>query len=155
MNKFLQVLYAAIAIAIGIATAQGVAADDKDESKRSLEIRHTMTIDPKPPTEQKCEARVSLTYFQKNTVAVVESALNNSDCAASGGEYTVLVRFRDESNELQSLEYPETWHRDDDQEVKSVKEYLIGDNVDLVSVRPRKLRCVCDETATAQENSPE
>jgi hypothetical protein len=155
LNKFLHVLYLAIAIAVGIGTAQGVAADDKDESKRSLEIRHTMTIDPKPAAEQKCEARVSLTYFQKNTVAVVESALNDSDCGASGGEYMVLVRFGDENNELQSLEYPETWHRDDDQEIKSVKEYLIGDNVDLVSVRPRRLRCVCDKTATAQENSTE
>ncbi len=155
MNRFVQACYATIAIAIGMGIAHNAMAADKQEPKKSLDIRHTMKIEPKAPAEKRCEAQVSLTYYQKNTVAVVESALNNWDCGASGGEYAVLVRFRDENNELQTLEFPETWRRDDDQEVKSVKEYLIGDNVDLVSVRPRKLRCVCDKTDTAQDNPAE
>ncbi len=155
MSRFVQACYATTAIAIGIGIAHSVVADDEQESKKNLDIRHTMKIEPKAPAEKRCEAQLTLTYFQKNTVAVVESELNNLDCGASGGEYAVLVRFRDENNALQSLEFPETWRRDDDQEVKSVKEYLIGDNVDLVSVRPRKLRCVCDKTDTAQDNPPE
>ncbi len=153
MNKTLHLLCFTVFLCVGI--AQDAEAGDKKKSKRQLEIRHTMTIEATPPAEQKCEAQISLTYYQKNTFAVVESELTNSDCAASGGTYTVLVRFRDKNNELQSLEFPETWHRDDDREIKSVKEYSIGQNVDLANVRPRKLQCVCDKTDTAQEEVPE
>ena len=90
-------------------------------------------------------------YFQTNTVAVVKSTLSNPDCGASSGEYTLLVRFSDANNEAQSLEYAETWQRADDQDIESRKEYFIGDNVDLVTVRSRKLRCICDNAGEEGE----
>jgi hypothetical protein len=113
-----------------------------------------MTISTTPVAEQKCEASMFFEYFQKNTVAVVNSTLSNPDCGASSGGYTLLVRYRDANNEMQSQEYPETWQRGDDQDIESRKEYFMGDNVDLVTVRSRKLRCICDN-AGKKEEAPE
>ena len=146
MNRALRVLKYLLVLAVGIGSTHAVSAQEEKESKKHHEIRYKMTISTTPPAEQPCEASIYFTYIQKNTVAVVDSTLSNADCAASSGEYTLLVRFRDENNEMQTLEYPETWHRDDDQEIELRKEYFIGENVDLVTVRSRKLRCICDDS---------
>jgi hypothetical protein len=113
-----------------------------------------MKLSTTPPENPRCEAQLQFSYIQKNTVAEVDSTLNNPDCGASGGDYTIRVRFKDENNELQSLEYPETWRREDDQPIEQRKEYFIGENVDLVSVRPRKLQCKCD-AAEEEVDTPE
>ena len=146
MSKATRSLQYILVLALGIGAGQSAGAQEEKESKKHHEIRYKMTISTTPPEEQRCEAQMYFTYIQKNTVAVVDSTLSNADCAASSGEYTLLVRFRDENNEMQSLEYPETWHRDDDQEIELRKEYFIGENVDLVTVRSRKLRCICDDS---------
>ena len=152
MNRALRALQHFVVLAIVVGSAQAAAPQEEQESKRRLEIRHTMTISTTPPAEQKCMAQLELTYFQKNTVAVVDSTLSNTECGASSGDYVVLVRFRDENNEMQTLQYSETWQRDDDQAVASHNEYLIGENVDLVTVRSRKLHCICDPV---EEEAPE
>ena len=144
MNKALRALQYLVVVAIGIGNAQAISAQEEQESKKQYEIRYKMKLSTTPPAEQTCAAQIYFTYLQKNTVAVVDSTIDNTECDASSGDYTMLVRFRDENNEIQSLEYPETWSRDDDKAVESRKEYFIGDNVDLVTVRSRKLRCVCD-----------
>jgi hypothetical protein len=151
MSKALRVLQHLIVFALGIGGTQAVAAQEEQESKKHHEIRYQMTLSTTPPGEQKCAAELSYRYSQKDTVAAVETTLSNPDCGASSGNYTMLVRFRDENNEVQSLEYPETWQRDDDQIIESRKEYFIGNNVDLVSVRSRKLRCVCNKTGEEAE----
>ena len=155
MNRALRVLKYLLVLAVGIGSTHAASAQEEKESKKHHEIRYKMTISTTPLAEQPCEASIYFTYIQKNTVAVVDSTLSNSDCGASGGDYTVFVRFRDDNNEMQSLEYPETWQRDDNQDIESRKEYFIGDNVDLVTVRSRKLRCICDhsgeEAATPDE----
>jgi len=144
MSKATRAFQYFLVLAVGIGNTQAVSAQEEQESKKHHEIRYKMTISTTPAAEQKCEASVFFEYFQKNTVAVVNSTLSNPDCGASSGGYTLLVRFRDANNEMQSQEYPETWQRDDDQEIESRKEYFIGDNVDLVAIRSRKLRCICN-----------
>jgi len=153
MHKALRALHCLIVLAAGIGSTQAVSAQE-EESKKNHEIRYKMTISTALPDEQRCEALLYLEYRQKDTVAVVNSTLSNTDCDASSGDYTVLVRFKDENNERQSLEYPETWQRDDNKAIESRKEYFIGDNVDLVTVTSRKLRCVCD-IAGAEAEAPE
>ena len=154
MSKTMRAFQFLLVLAVGIGNTQAVSAQEEQESKKHLEIRYKMTISTTPAAEQKCESSIFFEYFQKNTVAVVNSTLSNRDCGASSGGYTVLVRFRDANNETQSLEYPETWQRADDQDIESRKEYFIGDNVDLVTIRSRKLRCICD-IAGAEEDAPE
>lgn len=154
MNKTLRALQYLFVVAIGISNAQAISAQEEQESKKQYEIRYKMKLSTTPPAEQTCAAQIYFTYLQKNTVAVVDSTIDNTECDASSGDYMVLVRFMDENNEIQSLEYAETWSRDDDKAVESRKEYFIGDNVDLVTVRSRKLRCVCD-SAGEEGQAPE
>jgi hypothetical protein len=47
---------------------------------------------------------------------------------------------------LKTLEFVESWRRDDDQPVKFSADYEIGENVDLVRARSRQLRCTCADT---------
>ncbi len=143
-----------LVLAVTIGSAQIARAQEEEESKKHHEIRYKMTISTTPPENPRCEAQLLITYIQMNTVAQVDSKLTNSDCAASGGDYMIRVRYRDENNELQSLEHPESWRRDDDQPIEQRKEYFIGENVDLVSVRSRKLQCKCD-AAGEEVDTPE
>jgi hypothetical protein len=151
MSKAMRAFQYLLVLAVGIGNTQAVSAQEEQESKKHHEIRYKMTISTTPATEQKCEASMFFEYFQKNTVAVVNSTLSNPDCGASSGEYTLLVRFRDANNEAQSLEYAESWQRVDDPDIESRKEYFIGDNVDLVTVRSRKLRCICNNAGEEGE----
>jgi hypothetical protein len=92
-----------------------------------------------------CSSEVNITYEQRNTLARVEGIVESSSCPASHGEYTFVIGIRDENNEQSTLEFTETWQRDDDEPLSFVKEYPIGENVDLTRVRLRSLRCSCDE----------
>ena len=133
-----------LVLAVIVGSAQMARAQEDEGPKKHHEIRYKMTISTTPQENPRCEAQLLLSYIQKNTVAEVDTILNNPDCGASGGDYTIRVRFRDENNELQSLEYPESWRREHDQPIEQRKEYFIGENVDLVSVRSSKLQCRCD-----------
>ena len=150
----LRALRYVLVLAVGGGGAQLACAQEEQESKRHHEIHYKITLSTTPPANQRCRASLEFTFIQKNTVAAVDATVSNPDCGASSGEYTMLVRFRDESNELQSLEYPETWQRDDDLAVETHRDYFIGDNVDLVSVRSRKMRCICVNSG-AEGKTPE
>jgi hypothetical protein len=100
-----------------------------------------------------CSATIALEYSQRGSAVRVASAIENKDCAASRGEYTLLISVRDESLELKTLEFDAAWHRDDDRPVKLSADYPIGENVDLVSVRSRRLRCTCGEEAASAGQS--
>ena len=69
--------------------------------------------------------------------------IENKNCAASSGEFKLLVRGRDETSEVKTLEFLEPWQRDDDEPVKFGGDYPIGNNVDLVNVRVVQVRCTC------------
>ena len=102
-----------------------------------------------PVTTAQCAATIELAYSQRNTLASVEGTLDHGVCGASAGEFRLDIRVRDESGELKTIEFVESWQRDDAEPVRFSGEYRIGDNVDLVNVRSRQLRCTCSD-ATAQ-----
>ena len=145
MNKT-PIALCCLGLAAAVADAQ-----EPEEPRRRAEIRYQMTFETTPPDQRSCEASIFFTFLQKDTVAVVDSTIENHDCAASGGSYTIVVRFRDAQGEVQTLEYPETWQRADDQALDRRTEYHIGDDVDLVSVRSRRMRCVCEDTGQAKQ----
>ena len=118
-------------------------------AKDQVVIRHetkiTTTIEVKPLKLVECQADVGVQYHQRNTAARVEGTIENKICAASSGEYTIAIRIKDEAGEPKTLEFRESWQRDDDRPISVATDYPIGANVDLVSVRARSLHCVCAE----------
>ena len=77
----------------------------------------------------------------------VVSTVYNDDCAASSGEYEVSVSVRDASTDVKKLDFTETWQRADDKPVALTREYPIGENVDVISLRGRSLQCRCLDAA--------
>ena len=101
-----------------------------------------------------CEAKLNIEYFQRGDNAEVFSTLTNSECDASFGSYTVQLRYRGEGDELETVDYDETWQRDDTESVVAKRQYFIGENVDLVRVKSRSLTCTCvDEAVEANSEN--
>lgn len=100
---------------------------------------------------QSCEARLELEYYQKGSSAHVDTRLSNGTCGASSGTYTLVVRYRDADGEFQSAEFEETWERDDDSPVVAARDYFVADDVDILRVRSRELRCVCADDSAGTE----
>lgn len=94
-----------------------------------------------------CMANLGLEYFQKGDAVNVKSTVTNGDCAASSGSYTIRVRVRDDDGETSNIDFEETWARDDDADVVNEKDYPVGDSVDVLRVKGRKLRCECAAAA--------
>ena len=90
-----------------------------------------------------CAVVIDIAYTQRNTAVGVEGMIANSVCGASSGDYKLVVSIRNETSGLQRLEFFESWTRQDDQPVKFSGTYAIGENVDVVRVRPVQLRCAC------------
>ncbi len=102
--------------------------------------------------KQYCQASASIEYIQNNDVASVSGEIENQDCEASSGTYTMNVRFRDQNGEVHDLNFDETWQRDDDQSILFNREYSIGKNVDLIRVRTRRMKCVCAKVQSESEH---
>ena len=111
------------------------------------EVHKEVTFSLELPAEKllQCATTVAVEYTQRDTVVSVEGTIDHKDCVASNGEYRLTVSIRGEDRELKRLEFVESWQRDDDQPVVFAADYPIGENVDLVSVRARQLRCSCAE----------
>jgi hypothetical protein len=62
-----------------------------------------------------------------------------------------VARVRGDSGETVPIEFGETWQRDDAKDVSFTTDYPIGENVELVNVRVRNLKCTC---AAAPEPAP-
>jgi hypothetical protein len=110
-----------------------------------------------PQQEQlQCGATTSTEYSQRNAVARVIGTVSITNCpAGSAGAFNVVARVRDESGEIKPIEFAEAWQRDDTQAVSFNKDYPIGENVELVNVRVRDLKCTCAEAAaTADAAAP-
>jgi hypothetical protein len=95
------------------------------------------------PNALVCDAEIVLEFLQWDTVASVEAAITNADCAASSGAFEIDARIRNENGELQTLSFSEAWHRDDDQPVSFNGEYPIGENVELIQMRASPVDCTC------------
>jgi len=108
-----------------------------------VEKKYVVKLETRASSKQYCHASVEIGYLQKSTNVIVDMTLENTDCAASGGSYTVAVKFRDGNRELQTVEFEETWQREDDQSLQSRQEYYMGENVDLINARVKRPKCVC------------
>ncbi len=103
-----------------------------------------------------CESTAVLEYYQRGTEAAVETTIENSDCAASSGEFTIETTVRaDGQMNSEKASFPETWSRDNNESVVITKRYPIGDDVDLLRVKVRKLRCECSEEVTEPDVASE
>ena len=127
---------------------------DEEKSVERSEIEFTIKIDRPPIQLAQCQANLAIDYVQIGAIASVDGVIENETCAASNGEYTIRARIRDENGETTTLNFPETWQRDDDQPVNFTAEYPIGENVELVNVRSRGLRCECVEPEEEPEPTP-
>ena len=105
------------------------------------------------PKKQYCQAQITIEYTQRNTAAGVKGTITNEQCGPSGGTYDLSVRYKDAAGEGRNDEYEETWQRDHDGDIDIEASYPIGDNVDLIRVRARKIVCICAEPSDDGEGT--
>jgi hypothetical protein len=120
----------------------------------TLEREMSFSIDLPPTQLVQCAAAIELEYTQRDSKARVTRTLDHRDCAASSGEYTLLVRVRRADGQGQTLEFPVSWQRADTAPVVSSDDHDIGEDVDLVSVRTRQTRCTCDPAPAEVKQQP-
>ena len=131
------------------------AAADRQTKANSATFSKTIELNTEQHTNM-CESTAVLEYYQRGTEAAVETTIEISDCEASSGEFTIETTVRtDGQTNSEKLSFPETWSRDNNELVVITKRYPIGDDVDLLRVKVRKLRCECSEEATEPDVAPE
>lgn len=123
----------------------GCEEDEAQSSGERLEIERTITIELNETSRHMCSAVVDMEYYQSNAFARVRGELRNEDCAASNGQYTVFARIRTQEGEIETLEFEETWQREDDQSIELDTRYPIGENVELMRLNTRRMVCRCDQ----------
>jgi len=123
------------------------ACDDGSKTRLVVEQDVSVKIEIKQKPTSACAATVDFEYHQRDTLAHVAGVIENATCAASGGDYVLAVTVNDAKGEPTTLEFPQDWARTDAEPVKFTYDLPIGKNVDLKSVRTRRLRCTCAETA--------
>lgn len=115
---------------------------------REAKIEFQMQLEPKEPAITYCQMAAVVSYLQFGDRVRVDATIENRDCAESSGEYTVRVKIRNSTGELQLLEHVESWARDDDAAIETQKFYDIGSDVDLIRVSTAKITCSCGKPAT-------
>lgn len=98
---------------------------------------------PPPLKTTHCAVTIEIAYTQRDSVASVDGTIHNTDCAASNGEFKVLVVTRGEDSKLTTREFLESWQRGDAQPWTFSSRYPIDANVDLIRVRAQQTRCTC------------
>jgi hypothetical protein len=125
-------------------TSPRVVVEKKGQTARVVTEREvSVLVKIAPKATKNCQATMNTSSEQRDTIARVEGTIETADCAACSGDYTIVVRVRDESGETKTLEFLGSWQRADDQPVKFKTDYPIGENVDLLGVRSKGLHCVC------------
>ena len=111
---------------------------------------HDLTVlleDPVAPAGAvgpQCEASTLTEYQQRNNVARVTGTVSIANCAAgTTGSFTLVARVRDDNGEIKPIEFNESWQRADAEDHRFNTDYPIGDNVELMNVRVRDLKCTC------------
>jgi hypothetical protein len=116
------------------------------------------------PSAPQCEATTLTEYSQRNSVARVTGTISLANCpAGTTGTYNIVARVKDETGEIKPIEFSEIWQNDAAQDVPFTADYPIGDNVELVNVRVRNLKCTCvgatetvlTESAESESSAPE
>jgi hypothetical protein len=118
-----------------------------NETRVVVEQDVSVTVDVTPKPSKTCAATIAIQYEQRDTLARAYGTIENRQCGASHGDYTAVVTVREAGGELKTLEFQEPWQRGDDRPVELVRDYMIGENVDLVRVRARGLHCTCDDAS--------
>ena len=122
--------------------AEPAAVRTEQQLKVSLEV-------PQPEVLQ-CEASTLTEYQQRNNVARVTGSVSITNCpGGSTGTFVVVARIKDESGEIKPLEFAEKWQRNDKGASPFTGDYPIGENVELMNVRIRNLKCTCAEAPEA------
>lgn len=124
---------------------------DEPTTNNEAEIRIQMDVKQEFATDL-CQAQLALEWYQKGPSVHVESELSNDTCGASSGSLVIRVSYRGDDGETVSADFPETWQRDDDVPVLLERDYYLAENIDVLRVRTRKLRCVC---AASEPDRPE
>jgi len=122
------------------------ACGEAQQSVLRLEREVTIVQELAAPNNLQCETRIAVEYFHRDTIARVNGVIENETCTASGGEYEVEVRVKDENGEMRTLQFSESWQRDDDQPVEFTADYPIGENVELIRLSTSGLKCTCADT---------
>jgi hypothetical protein len=142
---------AVIVVCVAMLCTATAAADDKEIEAQSATFSKTFEMKVEQHSTA-CEATAVLEYSQHGADVEVEATIENYDCAASSGEFTIETTVRaDGKMDSDKLSFPETWSRDDENPVVITKRYPIGDNVDLMRVKVRKLRCECSEETAGSD----
>ncbi len=116
-------------------------------SDGAIEIKHTMKLPAQslePPNA--CDADVTISSTQMNDKIRIKARIVNKDCAASSGSYTLRMLTMNENGETHMHAFSESWSREDDAPVESVKYFDMEGDVDLLRVRvrtSRKTACIC------------
>jgi uncharacterized protein YfcZ (UPF0381/DUF406 family) len=117
--------------------------DEEHTTVLSSKVEVTTKIELPQLNTRNCSAQIDLQYSQRNTIARVLGKLTNESCAASSGQYVIAARIRNENGEFETLEFDETWQRDDDQPVMLTADYAIGENAELIRLSSRRILCRC------------
>jgi hypothetical protein len=120
---------------------------DPTETVIRTEKQQTISLDLPAPNSKYCAAAIGVEYTQRDTLVSVASTVYNDDCAASSGEFEVSVTVRDASPDAKKLVFTETWRRADDKPVTFTRDYPIGNDTDVTSVRGHSLQCRCLDPA--------
>ena len=91
-----------------------------------------------------CAATTVTEYSQQASTAHVIGSVSILSCpAGSAGTFDVVALVKDASGASKPLEFHEAWQRHEAGDAPFAGEYPIGDNVELVNVRIRNLKCTC------------
>lgn len=128
-----------------------VFAEEESRINNEAEIRLTIEMEHEYATDV-CTAAMELEYYQKGASVHVETSVDNDQCSASFGTYTLEIRYRDAEGNVQTKEAAENWERIDSSPVEQAKDYFVADDIDIIRVRPRKLRCTCATDSTEPDD---
>jgi hypothetical protein len=107
-------------------------------------------LDLPPMRVVQCAAIIEVAYTQRDSVVGVEGTIAHNVCGASSGDFNLVVSVRNANRELHTVEFFESWQRQDDQPVTFSGLYRIGENADVVRVRTVQLRCACTDVPKAE-----
>jgi hypothetical protein len=128
--------------------------NNSGQSVIRLETEFKSTITIPSITIESCPASVSLSYYQKNTLAHVEGKVEHDGCSVSEGNFDILVSIRNDDGDRETFRHPQTWHIDKENGAEFTEDYAIGENVTLMQVRTSRAKCKCLSDESDREFTP-
>jgi len=117
----------------------------KNNGQDTIRLENELTIKMEIPgmVLESCPARVSLSYYQKNTLAHVEGEINYPECAQSNGSFDVIASLRHDDGSRSTVRFTETWQSDGKTQMSFIRDYPIGENLYLSQVSTSRAQCTC------------